>query len=585
MATAAQAGKGRLSGRKMNGRKPSPERWEEWVAHLGNRSTPALSDLLPVAERACLLWALPQEFKGTATEELIMRLSRLSAKTRAAAARTATELEKWLDTLDARTAEPALGLEAIAWSHALPTLSQVLPTAPWCQLLEVLIEVATEASKVRAASSPLADQLLTGELPLTLAYLFPELSDCKSLASAARKSLSSGLVELLDGEGLVHANNWEILRPLLACWTRCGLMGRTMRPLAFTSEAKTQYDWLVLQALRLCRPDGSQVLSHDAANAWCPGLFAAALELGGDEADRHIASAILPGKKAATAANKKLPEPAAHSEWATAAVLRRAWSRDSDQLAIAYSNSQLRLELTAAGQTVFSGPGNPEIDIDGERLPFAQDWEEVCWLTDSDLDYLELEIKLGRGFKLQRQMLLAREDRFLFMADALLGNGTAQIDYRSVLPLADGISFRPESETHDGMLVGRKRLGAVLPLQLPEWRSEREPGSLSQVSAGLELRQSIRGQRMLAPILIDLEPKRVGKPLTWRRLTVAQLLETVPADIAVGYRVQLANRQWLIYRSLAPVANRTLLGQNVCNEFTLGRFTEAGETESLIEIE
>ena len=74
-------------------------------------------------------------------------------------------------------------------------------------------------------SDPLARQLLAGELPLTLAYLFGEIAPCRKLGRQARRELSAGLVELLDGEGLPHAEHLLLLRPLLACWTRCRAIG------------------------------------------------------------------------------------------------------------------------------------------------------------------------------------------------------------------------------------------------------------------------------------------------------------------------------------------------------------------------
>jgi hypothetical protein len=68
-------------------------------------------------------------------------------------------------------------------------------------------------------------------------------------------------------------------------------------------------------------------------------------------------------------------------------------------------------------------------------------------------------------------------------------------------------------------------------------------------------------------------------------LTVAQDRRSVAADVAVGYRVQLGRKQWLIYRSLGSRANRTLLGSNLISEFMLARFTQQGEAEPLLEIE
>jgi hypothetical protein len=73
--------------------------------------------------------------------------------------------------------------------------------------------------------------------------------------------------------------------------------------------------------------------------------------------------------------------------------------------------------------------------------------------------------------------------------------------------------------------------------------------------------------------------------MTWRRLTVAESLNVVPADMAVGYRIQVGKSQWLIYRSLSPSRNRTVLGQNFSSEFVVARFLPTGKAETLLEIE
>jgi hypothetical protein len=59
----------------------------------------------------------------------------------------------------------------------------------------------------------------------------------------------------------------------------------------------------------------------------------------------------------------------------------------------------------------------------------------------------------------------------------------------------------------------------------------------------------------------------------------------VPRDRAVGYRVQFGRQNWLLYRTLAPRGNRTVLGQNYSSEFVCCRMLKTGKTESIIEIE
>jgi hypothetical protein len=68
-------------------------------------------------------------------------------------------------------------------------------------------------------------------------------------------------------------------------------------------------------------------------------------------------------------------------------------------------------------------------------------------------------------------------------------------------------------------------------------------------------------------------------------LTVGQRLQILPPSVAVGYRVQCGGQQWLFYRSLAPAASRTVLGQNIAHEFYAGRFDRDGEADQLVAVD
>jgi hypothetical protein len=201
-------------------------------------------------------------------------------------------------------------------------------------------------------------------------------------------------------------------------------------------------------------------------------------------------------------------------------------------------------------------------------------------------------MSLSAGWRVQRQMLLARKDEFLFFADAVLGAEPGKIDYRCVMPLVspgngshpDRVQFVGEQETRDGSLEGKRKLAIVLPLALPEWRIERSTHRLEASGDGLALTMTAAGRALFAPLFLDLAKRRFKKPRTWRRLTVAERLVIQPADIAVGYRVQVGAEQWLFYRSLAKAANRTVLGQNLASEFVAARFTTKGLAEELVSI-
>ncbi len=288
----------------------------------------------------------------------------------------------------------------------------------------------------------------------------------------------------------------------------------------------------------------------------------------------------------------RTPTPATHSEDARRALLRRTWQPPFDSLEVDYSQPELRLALIAGDQSLLRGIWSFETTVDGSPLTAAGPWEEVCWHSDQEADYLELELPLTSGWVLQRQMALARKDQFLYLADALIGEqvlsegAKSEIRHSFQLPLADEATFQPAAETREGTLgLKRKRVARVLSLALPEWRAEFCSGELECHQNRLVLRNAGHGRNLYSPLWLDLSPERLRRENTWRRLTVGENLEVQPRDVAAGYRVQSGKEQWLIYRTLAPSRSRTVLGQNYDTDFVLSRFLSSGQTEDMLEIE
>jgi len=288
----------------------------------------------------------------------------------------------------------------------------------------------------------------------------------------------------------------------------------------------------------------------------------------------------------------RAPTPAIHSPDSRRALLRRTWQPPFDSLEVDYSRPALDVRLLAGDRTLIAGLWTFTTTVDRQPLSVTGSWEEVCWHSDREVDYLELEIPLSSGWKVQRQMVLGRKDQFLLLADAVLGeealaSGTrVEVRHTFELPLADGISFSAEEETREGFLLGkRKRVARVFPLPLPEWRAEHSSGELQCDDRGLTICHAGLGRNLYVPLWLDLSPSRHRRQCTWRRLTIGESLQVQPRDVATGYRVQAGKEQWLVYRSLAPPRSRTVLGQNFATDFVLSRFLASGEAEEILAVE
>jgi hypothetical protein len=564
--------------------------WKAWQDHLRARKKP-LSPPFLKEKKSPLLWGWPQEWERAAVDRSIHSPTTLA--------------EIVIGDDPAASPDITLALQTIALAYAMPKLAHELPAEAWWQLMERLREVAIQAQTKHVdwpgdAQAVLHQQLLAGELPLALSYLFPEVRVTHALRTGARESLSEAMLNLTDGQGLPDARLLPMLGPLFACWTRARWIGSQMKRGPWSPEAEVQFQWLVRHAIRLADKGGRFVLASFATGevnestlkneAWDKNLFATAIRLAGDRGDRAAASVALPHGvlcKHFKADAADLPRASLNSDWSGITIMAGGWSQNDTRLATAYVAAQMTIELSVGGEKLLSGLCDFETECNGKPVHPTGDWEQLCWERGKRFNLVELGRPLSDGLRLERQILLACDDNLLYFADAVISREKAgrTIRHSLHLPLAHDICWQPEAETRDGVLVGKKIRAAVLPLALSEWRSDPRSGTLDVNGGRLVLTQETNGVALGCPVVIDLDRKRATKPRTWRQLTVGENLEIVPRDVAVGYRAQSGDDQWLVYRSLAPAGNRTVLGQNFAGEFSAGRFLSSGKFKQWIEIE
>ncbi|GEM_PF-564553 len=597
--------------------------WQAWLAHLKGRK-PLVPALLRSSKRSPLSWCLPTEAGGPVgaeafTFEMIAALHRLSQGKRTPGFDAALEAARWLPPGDGSIPERLRlnwAVESLAWAYALPQLAEHLLPAAWWDLVQRLLDTAEAALTGLApvdASSPrasaLTQQLVAGELPVVLAAVLPEIKPLWRLAKRGRKVIEDGLEQLLDGEGLPAAHLLPWLRPLAACWTRAAILSEELSGARWGKASRQQYAYLVEHLLRLYRADGSAVFAEGAAGEPCPALLQAAL-LTADSAKAWRAAVTiadrdlgLDGPLADAVPSRLLAYPVDesagyNSEWAEFGLLRTNWYRKAATVAVRYDTEQLQAELNAGQRTLLAGTWDTQVTVDGRVLRPSTTWACVCWESDEEVDYLELEMSFGDDVRLQRQLLLARRDGFFLVADALLSLKPGQLEIVARLPLAPGVQYEPAVESREAYLTDAKgkRRALLLPIALPEWRQSPAAGSLELQSSGteadgaagiIELRQQANGRSLFSPLFIDLQGSRLrNEECTWRRLTVAQERRILPADEAAGYRVQVGDEQWLVYRSLATRGSRTVLGLNTTYEYVVGRVdTDECVIDPLLQVE
>ncbi|QDU55569.1 hypothetical protein [Aeoliella mucimassa] len=572
--------------------------WKRWAKYLSARSDGPL-DEYQHGKSDPLDWGLPGG-ESPLAEVIAWRSSLDAMLKKATNGKPNAKLESLLaetlhDLQEGPSASPH-ALKAVVLAYRLPALASYLEPAMWWACTAVLLNLVAESANVSSeALEPepvLVASLLAGELPLVLSVVLSELQPLRSLRDAARKSLSEVLIATTDGEGLIDATLLPAMPMLVASWTRSRAIGEELKKNCWSSEAETQYEWMVRQIIRLSRSSGMPVFTAEPLVAWPAGVLDTALELAGDDEDDTAAAArlakVLPSIDG-DYDEEDLPEPCVESEWSTLAVLATGWENSSCRVTVDYSRPQLGIEIETAGRVLMSGAWETKLSFAGKKLEPVEQWEQQCWHSDDECDFLDLVLEYTSGVRLERQLLLGKEDGFLLVHDVLHGPAqpAGEWQYCSNMPLFGGVTFAGEEETRDGRLLDVKgnARATVMPLALSEWRIEKRFGELSMEKHSLQLTQSARSTRLSCPLWFDLRSRRASRPRTWRQLTVAESLKVVPAEVAAGYRVQVGDAQWLSYRSLAPKANRTVLGQNTAAEMLLGRFYRTGEFAEILAVD
>lgn len=560
--------------------------WQSWKDYLKKRDTvPSLQSLVSGKKTSPLSWALfADETLDSRTLPLLETLGEIASGRTQPNADTITQLESWLNGLERRIAERNLVLELLAVAHALPNLAAVTSAALWWNLLDKIVSHTNDAVATNFENK-VFEQGLAGELPLTLAYVFPEIKACRQLGKPAARVIEEGMQGLTDGEGLPKVDQLLHLRAILACWTRSIIMIKNTDGLRLSEDAFTQYQWLVRHALRLTRSEGTQTLSHGISSAYNRHLLLSALAQGEDEEDEELAKLTLPKMKG-KGHDLHLPTASYESAWSQFAYLRSSWHRNSPRLAVRHDLEPLIIELESREEIVMSGTWDTTILIDGTAVTPTGNWEQVGWQSDDDGDYLELEQIWTDDVKLQRLIFLAREDNFLWVLDTvLLDSPAGKIQYQSQPPIVSHAKLGTAAETNEVFIELPGSKVTLLPVGINEWQSETSLGKIGVVDDKLSLQQTGSGRGMVVPIFFDLSKKGQGKPLTWRQLTVAEKLVIQPRDRAVAYRVQTGTGHWAFYRSLTEKASRTFLGINLISETLVARFDENGDIEKLLEVE
>jgi len=473
--------------------------------------------------------------------------------------------------------------EGAAWVLAWATRSQPSGGGER-QLLEQLESEAAEASDRLRAGDPAAAAFV-----VALAGLFAASAAGRDAAAEAARALARDITRSTDDEGGPATGPAAAFVGRLLAWTSAREAGVVAgHGLPWDGATEARFQGACLAGLRLLGGRGSVPGSGEKRPIDTAPLLAL-LAASPQSVVRRTAAQIAGSRKAD--GRKTLPRDAVDSS-GTVGVLRSDWGKGAIRLLLDFGRPLHHLEIAAGDRLVVAGGWEWSVEADGVALVPAGPWSVCCFESDKNASFLEIVAPLPGGLQAERQVVLLPQDRVVILTDSVTDAGARipaarrpdRLDYQGRLFLA-AAEATAEAETREYRLAVGARHWRLLPLALPEWRAAMTPGTLEVEGDMVTLRQQGRGGRLSAPLWIDADPSRSGRPLTWRQLTVADNRVNLQRHEAVGFRVQTGLEQWLLYRALDTPRNRTVLGCNLACEFLVGRIDRQGEVSRTLEIE
>ena len=521
-------------------------------------------------------------------------------------------ISKWIvKSLPVHGVDVNVGLVSASWIHGLRELGGELPQSLWLETLQSILTQVDRAWSDEPEKGLFPWLLWACEVPLALATKLSHLGGKDRMVLETIERLNRVLEEADSSPETWLNHGGHQLRACLASVVRCSWSMSALGSKGLYAKQRKSLSKLVELAARFSDSSGGPLLNEQGIESDDVELWNALSEIcaPNKKLDRLLQvsglrslrqskrKSVGQSIKAITKSDiVRLPALGFYSEKAELASMRKAWDQPGVRMAIDYSQEPMRIDILGfEGNRIISGDWDLQITRDGAAIETDVGWSDVCWFSDDDVDYLEIECGLEGVVRIQRQMMLIRDESMIFLCDTLLADQPAKWGIRSILHVAPDFEVRQDKKHHEAELhhrdstttgMGDGRHALVLPLALPEWRRTPSIGKLEQKAGQIILSQEAPGKRMMCPMVIVPRKPSKNQPYTWRHLTVAEDLKIQSRETAQAYRVQVGKDQMIFYRSLAKTIRRSAMGLHINSEFYAARFDPSdGEFEAIVEID
>jgi hypothetical protein len=547
----------------------------------------------------------PRSSKKTPSSRTKNRIPAASDESEAAMrTAAATKVGNWISQqLPKAGHDPYVALVCAGWFHALPEVGGAIDPSLWLEVLQCALTQVDRAWANGPSEGVFPWIIWSCEVPLALAKQLSHLGGKDRIVSETLNRIALMLEDSSDSAHPFMQRGAESLRAILACVVRCRWSADTLGARKWYPPQRKALGKLATTTLSLSDAEGRQMLFDRDDTSFDEEFWIALNLLAGENKKLRLASACaLPdsvGKGLGEKASKlrkestldvSLPKYSQYWDKSSIATMRRSWRDKGCRLAIDFSSDVIWLDVLGEdGQRVLSGDWDVQVQRNGKAVQLDVSWQEVCWFTDDDVDYLELECGVEDVCKIQRQIMLMRDEGIIFFADALIAEQPDQWSIKSTWNTPTDIQFKAEAKTSEGRLIRSgledQTVALLLPVAVPEWRRSPSHGKLSFSDSTLSMDCHANAKNLYSPVVMSLRGADRDQSFTWRQLTIAEELQITPREVAEAYRVQLNRDQWVFYRSLTPCTRRTVMGLHLNVEFYAGRFCSSdGEYEPMIEV-
>ena len=533
--------------------------------------------------------------KGKSSKDLAATAAQVAA---------ASKIGKWISQqLPKSGHDPFVALVCAGWIHALPDVGRSISPSLWLEVLQCALTQVDRAWEQGPSDGLFPWIVWSCEVPLALAKQLSHLGGKDRIVSETLNRIALLLEESSDDPRGFMVRGGQDLRSLLACIMRCRWSADEVGARKWYPPQRKAIGKLAIATLALCDTEGRQLLFDKEDTILDEEFWISLNQLAAENKKLRLATACALPDSIGNALGEKPPRlrkdvtndvlmPKHSQYWDKNSIvtMRRSWRDRGCRVAVDFSSDVIWLAVLGQdGQRVLSGDWDVKVFRKQQPVPIDVSWQEVCWFSDDDVDYLELECAVEDVCKIQRQVMLMRDEGVVFFADALIAEKPAEWSVQSLWTTPKDIHLQSEPKTTEGKLVRsgdqEQTVALLLPVAMPEWRRSPSHAKMGFSDSTLYLQCDTQSKNLYSPLVMSLRGNERPQAFTWRQLTIAEELQIQPRNIAEAYRVQVNRDQWVFYRSLTPCTRRTVMGLHLNTEFYAGRFSRSdGEFEPIIEV-